>query len=536
MLDLVIHSGNVVDGSGGPPQRADIAVRGDRIVGLGTYADADAIDTIDASGLVVAPGFVNPLSHSYYTMLQDPRSLAELVQGVTTQVFGEGESMGPLSAPMHTRVQGYVEHLGIDADWTRLSEFLELLAGRGVTQNVCSFIGASTLREAVMGYERRPPTAAELNEMRGLVDDEMADGALGLATALVYPPGFFASTDELVEICKTVTGHGGTYISHIRGEGTDLLSGLEELLTIADRAAIPAEVFHLKACGEDNWSKMAAAIDVIESARHRGMDVTANVYPYTAGGTQLSACIPPWYHEGGHGALVARLRDRATRAEIADAMRTSSDGWENFYLASGGAEGVLILHTSDPHRSFAGMTVAQIADRQSTDPVEAILDMVEHAPLDENWGIFAAFFMMSEDNIERQLSLPWVSIGSDASSMAAEGEVVREPVHPRTYGSFARFLGHYVRDRGVATLPEAVRRLSALPATHLGLRHRGRLEPGWYADITVFDPATVADRATYADPHRYATGVHHVVVNGRITLRNGEFTGVLAGRKLSLGR
>jgi N-acyl-D-amino-acid deacylase len=530
--DLVIRNGTVFDGTGGAPSITDLAIAGDRIAAVGSVpADAVAGTTIDAAGLAVAPGFVNVLSHSYSSILVDPRSLSELKQGVTTQIFGEGQSMGPWTTSMRDAFNLDHRGWGVTASWMRIAEHLAHCEHVGVSQNVASFIGATTLRIHAVGHDDRPASDAELDVMRSLAREEMADGALGIASALIYPPAFFASTDELVAVCDAVAPYGGSYISHLRSEGADLLGALDELLEIARRAGVPAEVYHLKAIGRSAWPSMDGAIERIESARDEGLAITADVYPYTAGGTSLASSIPPWFHDGGTDALLARLGDASTRAAVCEAIRTSVDGWENLYLGCGGGEGVLLLSIRDRElRVLQGRTIACVAEERGADPVETLVDLVRRDPY-----IGAAYFMISEDNLRRQLALPWVSIGSDAASQASEGVFVKSSTHPRSYGTFARVLGHYVRDEGVLTLAEAVRRMTSLPADNLGLRDRGRIEPGRFADVAVFDPATIADTATYDDPHQYAEGVHHVIVNGVLTLRDGTHTGAFGGRALRRG-
>lgn len=529
----MVRNGTVYNGSGSDGVVADVAVAGDTIVGIGEGLQADGgVDgavVVDATGLAVAPGFVNPLSHSYASMLADGRSLGELTQGVTTQVFGEGQSMGPLTPAMAERMRARQGLLRFDVCWSRLSEYLAHVEARGTSQNVASFIGATTLRIHAVGYEDRPATARELDLMGGLVREEMADGALGIGSALIYPPGVFASTRELVELCREAGRHGGSYSSHLRSEGDRLLEGVEELLHIAREAEVPALIHHLKAAGRGNWPKLDPAVDLVERARASGAAITADVYPYTAGATALAATIPPWFHDGGLERLQERLADGAMRAAMRAAIESSSDGWENLHQAAGGADGVLLLSVRDEERHhWQGRTLAEVAEAEGVDPIEALFDLV----LVDGAQATAAYFIISEDNLRRELVLPWVSFGSDAASMAAEGVFLASSTHPRSYGTFARMLGRYVREEKLLSLPAAVRRLTRLPADSLGLHRRGRLEPGYFADIVVFDPGAVADRATYRDPHRYSVGVRDVIVNGQLTLRDGQFTGTLAGRVL----
>lgn len=530
MYDLIIRNGSLLDGSGEPPVTADVAIAGDEIAEVGALGDAEAGEVIDATGHVVAPGFVNVLSHSYLSILKDPRSMSELKQGVTTQIFGEGFSMGPLTDEIRGTIQQYIGE-DLDLSWDRLSGYFSHVRSVGVSQNVASFVGSWNPRMCVLGSEDRRPTAAELDRMCGLVEEEMADGALGIASALIYPPGAFASTEELIALCRAAGGHGGMYISHMRSEGDQLLESVAELLRISREADVPAEIYHLKAVGRHNWHKMEAVIEEVEGARQRGEPITADLYPYTAGGTALFSIVPPRFRSGGLGEHVARLEDPSTRAEIRSAIEGGPDaGWENLWAACGGADGIVVLSThADELAAYQGMTLAEIAeDRGSADPLGTTFELLVRDP-----AVGAAFFMASEDNIRRQVQLPWVSFGSDAASIAAEEPFLDRMPHPRAYGTFARVLGRYVRDQQLVTLEEAVRRLTSFPAETLGLDRRGRLQEGWFADVVVFDPDTVGDRATYEDPHRYAVGVRDVIVNGRPVLREGEHTGVFSGRTLT---
>jgi N-acyl-D-amino-acid deacylase len=530
-FDLIVRNGSVHDGSGGAPYVADIGVSGDSIAEIGALTDAHAASEIDAAGLAVAPGFINMLSHSYISILQDPRSLGELKQGVTLQIFGEGNSMGPLTRDMHDRMQKNLREgdMPVDVPWRSLSEYLSHAEKTGVSQNVASYIGATTLRIHAVGQDDRPATRAELDVMRGLVRDEMSAGALGIGSSLIYPPAFFASTEELIELCHAAAPYGGKYISHMRDEGRALIPAVEELLRISRDGGVPAEIYHLKQAGKDNWHKLDRVIEMVENARAAGEEISADMYTYTAGATGLSNSIPPRYHDGGPEKLFERLADPAIRAEIRDAIEHSRDGWENLYLAAGGADGVLVLGTrKEENRGCQGQTLAQIAEAEGKHPVDALMDLV----LRDRSRVDTAYFSISEDNLRRQIALPWMSFGSDASSITAEGAFLKRSTHPRAYGCFARLLGRYVRDEQIISLPEAIRRITRLPADNLGLDRRGRIERGFFADLVVFDPRTIADRATWAEPHQYATGVRDVIVNGAAALRDGEFTGALPGRAI----
>ncbi|HET8645855.1 MAG TPA: D-aminoacylase [Vicinamibacteria bacterium] len=526
----IIRGGTVYDGSGRPPRRADVALRGDRVVEVGDLARRQAAVVIDAAGLAVAPGFVNMLSWSTESLLVDGRSQGEIRQGVTTQIFGEGWSMGPLTEPMKQRMKEQQGDLRFEVAWTTLGEYLRHLQKRGVAPNVASFIGAATIREHVVGLEDRPPTPAELDKMRDLVRREMEAGALGIGSSLIYAPGSYASTEELIELSKVAARHGGTYISHMRSEGERLLEAVDEVVRISREAGLPAEIYHLKAAGEANWPKMDAVIARVERARAEGLQVRADMYTYTAGATGFDACIPRWALSGGIEALFPRLQDAATRARIASEMAAPGMGFENLCLLAGSPERILLVgFKTDALKPLTGRTLAQVAQERGTDPWQTILDLVAA----DRTRIEVVFFLMSEDNVRKQIKLPWVAFGSDAGSMAPEPPFTLSSAHPRAYGNFARLLGRYVRDEKLIPLEEAVRRLTSMPAANLGLKERGLLAPGMYADVVVFDPATIADRATYERPHQYATGVRHVFVNGVQVLKDGEHTGALPGRALS---
>lgn len=527
-FDTIIRQGSIHDGSGDEPYVADIGVVADRIAEIGSLGDATAGLVIDASGMAVAPGFINTLSHSYFSILQDPRSLGELKQGVTLEIFGEGNSMGPLTPEMQERMQkNHPPDLYVDVPWRTLAGYLAYAEHTGVAQNVASYIGATTLRTYAVGQDDRPATTAELDVMRGLVCDEMSAGALGIGSSLIYPPAFFASTEELTELCRAAAPYAGKYISHVRDEGNALIESITELLRISREGGVPAEIYHLKQAGKDNWHKLDRVIELVESARAAGEQITADMYLYTAGATGLSNSIPPRFHDGGPEKLFSRLADPGTRAEIHNEIAHLTTGWENLYLASGGADGVLILSTrKEEHRVYQGKTLGEVASMMGENPIDALMDLV----LRDRSRIDTAYFSMSEDNVRRQITLPWMSFGSDAPSWAAEGAFLKRSTHPRAYGNFARLLGKYVREERIISLAEAIRRLTRLPADNLELRERGRIEQGFFADIVIFDAETIIDRATWAEPHQYALGVRDVLVNGVAALRDGEPTGALPGR------
>ena len=528
-LDVLIRNGKVYDGSGGEGRIADVAIRGDRIAGVGDFKDATAGLTIDARGLAVAPGFINMLSWSNESLIADGRSQSEIRQGVTTEIMGEGESMGPVNERIREKMLREQKDIHYDIKWKTLSEYLRYLENRGISCNVASFIGATTIREYVIGFDDKPPTPQQLGEMRALVRQEMEAGALGIGSSLIYPPAFYAKTPELIELCKVAAQYQGKYISHMRSEGNHLLEALDELLTISREAKIPAEIYHIKAAAQSNWPKLDSLLGRIEAAQKEGLKITADMYTYTAAGTGLDACLPPWTEEGGYPALFNRLRDPALREKIAAEVRQPNGDWENLYLAAGSPERILLVgFKSAKLKPLTGKTLAEVAKIRGKGPIETLMDLIAE---DES-RIDTIYFVMSEDNVRKKLAKPWISFGSDEASQAPEGVFLKSNPHPRAYGNFARLLGKYVREEKVISLGEAVRRLSALPATNLGLDRRGLLKEGMFADVVVFNPATIADRATFAQPHQYAVGVKHVFVNGTQVLKNGEHTGATPGRAL----
>lgn len=528
-FDTLIKGGTIYDGSGDKPQRADLGIRGDRIIAVGVLNDAKATQVIDASGLAVAPGFINMLSWSTVSLLEDGRSQSEIHQGVTTEIMGEGESMGPLNDAMKQRIVEQQGDVKYEIKWTTLAEYLQYMQQRGITPNIASFIGATTIREHVVGLEDKPPTPEQLNEMRELVRNEMEAGALGIGSSLIYPPAFYAKTEELVELCKVAAKYQGKYISHMRSEGNHLLEGVDELIRISREAGIPAEIYHLKAAGKDNWSKEDKLLARIEAAQKEGLKITADMYTYTAAGTGLNASLPPWTQDGGYPALFERLRDPTMRAKIAEQVRTPSNEWENMYLAAGSPEKILLVgFKSEKLKPLTGKSLAEVAKMRGKDAIETLMDLIAE---DES-RIDTIYFLMSEENVRKQIAKPWISFGSDESSQAPEGLFLKRNPHPRAYGNFARVLGRYARDEKLITLEEAVRRLSGLPATNLGLDHRGFLKEGMFADVVVFDPKTVTDHATFESPQQYATGVKHVLVNGAQVLKDGAHTDAKPGRAL----
>ena len=528
-FDVIIRNGTVYDGAGAKPRQADVAIQGDRIAGVGDFKTAKAKIDIDAKKLAVAPGFINMLSWSTESLIQDGRSQSEIRQGVTTEIMGEGESMGPVN----DRVREYkiLEQTDIkyDITWKTLAEYLQYLEKRGVSCNVASFIGATTIREYVIGFEDKQPTPEQLDEMRELVRKEMEAGALGIGSSLIYPPAFYAKTEELIELCKVAAKYQGKYISHIRSEGNQLFEALDELLRISREANIPAELYHIKAAGKKNWPKEDELLARIERAQKDGLNVHANMYTYTAAGTGLDACLPPWTEDGGYPELFRRLRDPAMRTIIKAEAQVDSNEWENLYLAAGSPDKILLVgFKSEKLKPLTGKTLAEVAKMRGKDPIDTILDLISE---DES-RIGAIYYLMSEENVKKELRKPWISFGSDEASQAPEPPFTKSNPHPRAYGNFARVLGKGVRDQKLLSMSDAIHRLSGLPASNLGLDHRGFLKEGMFADVVVFDPATITDHATFDRPHQYATGVKHVFVNGVQVIKDGEHTGAKPGRAL----
>ncbi len=525
--DVIIRGGTVYDGSGGDGVVVDVGIVDDTIAVIGDLAQASARIDIDAAGLAVSPGFINMLSWATVSLIEDGRSLSDIQQGVTLEVFGEGDSSGPLTDEMKATTLAQQGDIEYDIEWTTLSEYLEYLVDRGISTNVASFVGATTVRIHEIGYANRPPTPDELDRMRALMRQGMEEGALGLGSSLIYAPAFYAQTDELIELAKIAAEYGGMYISHMRSEGNRLLEAVDELITISREAGLPAEIYHLKAGGQSNWHKMDQVVAMVEAARAEGLQITADMYTYPAGATGLDAAMPPDVQEGGHDAWVERLRDPAIRERVIREMKTSPDSWENLYSQAGTPDNVLLVgFRQDSLKYLTGKTLAEVAEMRGTSPEETAMDLV----IADDSRVGTVYFLMSEENIEKQIALPWVSFDSDAGSMAPEGVFLESNPHPRAYGNFARLLGRYVRDRQVISLAEAVRRLTSLPATNLKLRRRGSLTPGYFADVVVFDPATIQDHATFEEPHQLSEGVHHVFVNGTHVLRDGGHTGATPGR------
>ena len=527
VYDVVIHGGTVYDGLGGAPYVGDVGIIGDRIRLTGDFGKLNAKREIDATGMAVAPGFINMLSWANESLIQDGRSQSDIRQGVTLEVMGEGESMGPLTDKMREQMIADEGDIKYDVPWTTLGEYLDHIVSKGISPNVASFVGATSLRIHEIGYADRPPTPEELQRMTALARQAMEEGAMGIGSSIIYAPAFYAKTDELVALSKAVAPYGGMYISHMRSEGARLLESIDELITISREAGVPAEIYHFKAAGEPNWGKLEAAIAKVEQARASGLHITADMYTYIAGATGLDASMPPWVQEGGYKEWAKRLKDPAIRARVAQEMRTPTDKWENFFVGAGSPDKILLIgFKADSLKYLTGKTLAEIARMRGKSPEETAMDLV----VQDGSRVGTVYFLMSENNVRRELQLPWVSFGSDEGSYAPEGVFLKSNAHPRAYGNVARLLGKYVRDEKVVPMQDAIRRLTSLPAGNLKLRDRGRLVPGYFADVVIFDPKTIQDHATFEKPHQYSTGVRDVFVNGVQVLRNGEHTGALPGR------
>src|SRR5579859_1742198 len=525
--DVILRNGTLYDGSGAAPVVGDLALSGQTIAALGDLKDARGRQELDVSGLAVTPGFINMLSWSTESLIVDGRSQSEIRQGVTLEVMGESDSWGPFNDTMKQEMRQHQGDIKYPIEWTTLGEYLSYLERRGVSTNVTSFVGTGTVRVHELGYANRRATPAEMERMRALVRQAMQEGAMGISSALIYAPDCFWHTDELIELAKVAAEYDGMYISHIRGEGNAFLQALDELITIAREAKIRAEVYHLKAMGQMNWHKMDAALAKINAARAEGLAITADMYTYIAAGTGLDATMPRWVREGGHDAWVARLKDPAIREKLRHEMTTPTDEWENVYLMTGSPDKMILtgLH-SERLKPLIGKTLAEVMAQRGTSAPDTMMDLV----IEDDSRVGFSYFVMSEDNLRKQMQQPWVSLDSDAPSMAPEDVFLKSGTHPRAYGTFARFLGKYVRDERVIPLEDAVRRLTSLPAENLKITGRGWLKPGYQADVAVFDPAKIQDHATFAQPHQYSTGMVHVFVNGSQVLKDGEHTGAKPGQ------
>lgn len=525
--DTIIRNATIYDGSGHAPFKGDLAIAKDTIAAIGDLSQASADHELDAGGKAVSPGFIDVQSQSMESLIQDGRSMGAIKQGVTLEIFGEGESEGPLTDSMKRMSQNNEGDIKYKIDWTSLKDYLLYLQKKGVSTNVASFVGAATLRENVLGYANRNPDSAELDKMKDLTRKAMENGALGIGSALIYAPGAYAQTPELIELCKVAAAYGGVYISHIRSEGNSLLQAADELIRIAHDAHIPAVFYHLKAAGKNNWGKMDTLIAKIDSARKTGLDISACMYTYTAAATGFDAAMPPAVQEGGLDKWIDRLKDPAIRKKTIQAMKTPTTAWENAYLNAGGADHVLCVgFKQDSLKYLTGKTLADIARLRHTTPEETIIDLI----IQDHSRIEVVYFLMNEDNVEKEIRLPYMMFGSDAASMAPEGVFLKSSTHPRAYGNFARLLGRYVRDEHLIPLEEAIHKLCGMPATLLHLKKRGLLAVGNYADVVIFDPAAIRDNATFEKPHQLASGVSDVFVNGVQVLKDGGHTGATPGR------
>jgi N-acyl-D-amino-acid deacylase len=524
---VIIRGGTIYDGSGGAPYVGDVALKGDKIVYVGPHAPGRAARVVDATREAVSPGFVNMLSWATESLIADGRGLSDTMQGVTLEVMGEGDSMGPLTPHMKALAVQRQGDIKYPIRWTTLAQYLEYLQKKGVTPNVASFVGATTVRVHELGEKDVQPTPAQLPRMRALVRQAMKDGAMGVGSSLIYAPATYAKTPELAAITTEAGKCGGMYISHMRSEGNKLLEAIDELVTISKQSGAPAEIYHFKQAGQTNWGKIDAAIARVNAARAGGQRITADMYTYTAGATGLDAAMPTWVQSGGLETWTKRLKDPAIRARLVKEMRTPSNDWENLLLLAGSPDRVLLIAFKNPKlKPLTGKTLGEVARMRGKSPEETAMDLV----IEDGSRVGTVYFLMSEDNVKREAALPWMSFGSDEASEAPEGVFLKSSSHPRAYGNFARVLAEYVRKDGVATLPDAIRRLSSLPATNLGIRQRGFLRPGYYGDVVVFDPATIQDHSTFEKPKQLATGVRDVFVNGVQVLKNGKHTGAKPGR------
>ena len=524
--DVVLHGGSIYDGSGGKPYLGDVAIDGDRIVYVGPQQDLAGRMAIDVHGEAVAPGFINMLAHPEESLLVDGRALSDLTQGVTLEVMGEF-SMGPLNQKMKELMVARQDDIKFPVTWTTLGEYLEGLERKGIAPNVASFVGAPTVRTYVLGEADVQPTPQQLEQMRGLVHQAMEEGALGLTTMLIYAPATYARTPELIALAQESARCGGIYTAHMRSEGDHIESALQETIEIARASGAPAEIYHLKISGKDNWGKIDKVIATVEQARASGVRITANMYTYTAGATGLDAAMPPWVQDGGLEAWIKRLQDPAVRVKVIAEMRNPHPGtWENLYGAAG-ADGILFLSFKNPKlKPLTGKTLAEVAKARGVSPEDAAIDLV----IEDGTRVGVAYFLISEANVRRQMSLPWVSFGSDEQGDAPEGVFLLSAAHPRAYGNFARVFAKYVREDHALTTEEAVRRMTSLPADNLALKDRGRLRPGAFADLVVFDPNTIQDHATFEKSHQLSTGVSYVIVNGKLALKDGKATGAATGK------
>lgn len=526
-VDVVIQNGTLYDGTGSPPFIGTVAIKGDKIVYVGPPKFFRADQNINATDKAVSPGFINMLSWGVDSLIEDGKSQSDIRQGVTLEVFGEGMSWGPLNDPLKTYMKKNQGDIQYEITWTTLGEYLQFLEDKGISTNVASFIGATTLRVNAVGYENRAPNVEELELMKDLVHQGMKEGAMGIGSSLIYAPAFYSSTEELIEICKVAADYGGMYISHMRSEGNKLLESVDELLTIANEAGIPAEIYHLKQSGKKNWGKLDRVIQKIDSARAKGLKITTDMYTYTAGATGLDASMPPWVQEGGLEQWIQRLKDPQIRKRVIKEMQTDTDEWENLMRAAESPDKLILVgFKNDSLKYLTGKTLTEVAKIKGKSPEETAIDLV----IQDGSRVGTVYFLMDEENVKRQIQLPYMSFGSDAGSLAPEGVFLKNSTHPRAFGNFARLLGKYVRDEQLIPMEEAIYKLSGLPATNLKIKERGFLKENYFADVVVFDPKSIRDFATFENPMQYATGVEQVWVNGTHVLENGTHTGAFGGR------
>ena len=528
--DLVIQNGRIIDGTGNPWYAGDIAIANDRIVAIGKLRAGTVKRVIDAKGMVIAPGFIDMLGQSEVALLVDNRSLSKLAQGITTEITGEGGSIAPQNAITIAAAQPGLDPYHLKIDWSTLDDYWMRLDKKGTPINIGTYVGAAQVREAVLGDVNRAPTPEELEKMKALVAQAMQQGALGISTALIYPPGHYAKTEELIELAKVVARYGGIYATHMRSEGQNQVAAVREALRIGQEAGVPVEIFHLKVSGKSRAGKMVEIVRMIQEARDRGQDVTADMYPYLAGATALASSLPPWVADGGANKLLERLHDPAVRQRIkTDMSATGERTWENLYLDAGGAPGVMVASVVNPElKQYTGKTVAEIAQVQKEDPLDALMDFV----LADRGLSGALYFIASEEDLQTGLRQPWTSIGLDANELSLDGPLFEPHTHPRAFGSMPRFLGHYVRELQLLPLEQAIRKITSLPAQRERLVNRGLIKEGFFADITIFDPGSIIDKATYTEPAQLSEGVKYVLVNGQIAFENGKATGAMAGRAL----
>ena len=523
--DLIIRNGLIYDGSGNAPISSDIAINGSFIALIGDLSNSTAKKEVNAEGMAVAPGFINVLSWATQPLIIDGRAMSDIKQGVTLEIMGEGRSMGPLNESMKLREKNRQSNIKYDIEWTTLGEYLDFIVKQGVSVNVASYVGATTIRVHELGYEDRAPTSDELERMKQLVRNAMREGALGVGSSLIYTPANFAETDELIALVSAAAEYNGRYISHLRSEANKLEEAVLELIKISSITGAPAEIYHLKAAGKKNWYKLENVFNLIETAKASGLRISANMYTYAAAATGLDATMPPWSQEGGHDEWVKRLKSKNNRDLLSEEMLNADSDWENFFMQAG-PEGILLTGFKNPDlKKYIGKTLSEVSNLRGTSPQITAMDLV----IEDNSRVDAVFFLMSEENVLKQIKKPWISFGSDAGAIANEGVFIEKGAHPRAYGNFARVLGKYSRDEKAISLTEAIRRMTSLPASNAGIYDRGQLKKDYYADIVVFDPEEIADRATFEKPHQYAVGVEHVFVNGIQVLNHGKHTGAMPG-------